>query len=99
MSLERSQGRILGHVSTCETWGGGIRLCLVDIGENLGGDSAMESCKRESQRRTSLVESITKKRTENVNWIQQEKDHEGLEGEQFCGKVEGERNLRELPAP
>ena len=98
MSLERSQGRILGHVSTCGTWGGGIRLCLVDIGENLG-DSAMESCKRESQRRISLAESITKKRTENVNWIKQEKDHEGLEGEQFCGKVEGEGNLRDLPAP
>ncbi|KAI4547337.1 hypothetical protein MG293_003892 [Ovis ammon polii] len=50
----------------------------------------MESCKRESQGRTSLAESITKKRTENVNWIQQKKDHEGLEGEQFCGKVERE---------
>lgn len=99
MSLEKSQGRTLGHISTYGTWGGGIGLCLVDTGENLGGDSAMESCKRESQGRTSLAESITKKRTENVNWIQQEKDHEGLEGEQFCGKVEREGNLRELPAP
>lgn len=44
MALERSQGRTLGHSSTCGTWGGGIGSCLADVGENLGGDSAMESC-------------------------------------------------------
>ena len=43
MALERSQGRTLGHSSTCGTWGGGIGSCLVDVGGNLG-DSAMESC-------------------------------------------------------
>lgn len=73
-----------------------IRQSLVDAGENLGGGSAAGPCKRGSRRRKPSAERVSKTRTENVYWIQQEKDHGGLEGEQLCGKVGAEASRIEL---